>query len=132
MQLLFENLHCKIFLDEAVPALVQVWHGFVTGEPLREAHEATISLLQAHSVHRILADTRAMRVIPRADQQWITESFFPRALTAGYRRSAILVAEDTFNQTSIQNILAQVPPETAFEVQHFQDEVEAREWLRLG
>ncbi|RSK40915.1 STAS/SEC14 domain-containing protein [Hymenobacter perfusus] len=132
MQLLFENPHCRIFLDDTVPALVQVWDGFVTGEPLRDAHEATLRLLQTHQLGRILADTRAMRVIPRADQQWITEHFLPRALAAGFRRSAILVAEDAFNRTSIQNILAQITPEEVFEARHFHDTEEARQWLRLG
>lgn len=132
MQLLFENPHCRIFLDDTVPALVQEWHGFVTGEPLREAHEATIRLLRAHQLSRVLADTRAMRVIPRADQQWIADHFFPRALAAGYRRSAILGGEDTFNQTSVQNILVQITTEESFEAQHFPDPEAARQWLRAS
>lgn len=129
MQLLFENAHCQLFLDDTLPALVQVWSGFVAGEPLHEAHEAVIRLLREHHLSRVLADTRTMRVIPRTDQQWITDDFFPRALAAGYRRVAIVQADDAFNQTSIQNILTVVTPGNPIAVEHFQNLESARQWL---
>ncbi|RSK48504.1 STAS/SEC14 domain-containing protein [Hymenobacter rigui] len=130
MQQLFENPYCTIFLDESVPALYQEWQGFVSGEPLREAHNATVQLLRAHRLNRVLADTRHMRVISQADQQWITESYFPRAIAAGLRRVAILQSEDMFNQTSVQAIMATVIRNTLVQAEHFQDLESARNWLR--
>lgn len=130
MQLLFENDHCKIFLDESIPTLYQEWQGFVAGKPLREAHEATVQLLRQHRLSRVLADTRQMRVIPRADQQWIMDSFFPRAIAAGYRHVAVVQAEDTFNQTSVQNILGGLGPTAGLAAEHFRSVPEARAWLQ--
>lgn len=130
MQLLFENDHCKISLDESIPALYQEWQGFVTGEPLRQAHDATVQLLRQHQLSRVLADARQMRVIPRADQQWIMDSFFPRAIAAGYRRVAVVQAEDAFNQTSVQNILGGIIQNTLLVAERFRSVPEARIWLK--
>lgn len=130
MQLVFDNPNCKVYLDNTIAALQVVWSGFVTGSVLREAHEATLDLMRAHHTWQVLADTREMRVIPRAEQQWIQEDYFPRALAAGYRRAAILTSADIFNQVSVKNILQSVTAEHVFEAQYFQTMPEARGWLQ--
>lgn len=129
MDLQFENETTRIYYDASIPALVQVWSGFATGEPLRAAHEAFLRLQQQFGTTRSLADLRTMRVIPRTDQQWIQDDFFPRALAGGFRTAAILNSEDMFNQTSVKNILLPFGSGDVFRAEHFQDEAAARAWL---
>jgi hypothetical protein len=129
MTLQFENETTRIYYDDTIPGLVQVWNGFATGAPLREAHEALLHLQQQFGTAKSLSDLRAMRVIPRTDQQWIQEVFFPQALAAGYRAVAIITSEDTFNQTSVKNILLHVGQNDTFQAEYFQQEVLARAWL---
>ncbi|UOQ76075.1 hypothetical protein MUN84_15890 [Hymenobacter sp. 5516J-16] len=129
MELAFENPYCHIYFDPAGPMLVQTWKGFVAGEPLREAHEATLRLLQQHGVGKVLADTRLMRVIPPADQRWIADSFLPRARALGYRLVAVVLSADMFNQISVQNILAPLAEENTLTVEYFGNLETARAWL---
>lgn len=130
MQPLFENEHCAIYFDESVPAIHQVWRGFASGELLREAHDATVQQVRAHKAHCLLADTRQMRVISRADQQWITDSYFPRVIAAGCRRIAIVQSEDIFNQTSVQHIMTDIIKNSLVIAEHFQTIEAAQIWLR--
>ncbi|WP_426490473.1 hypothetical protein [Hymenobacter sp. 102] len=130
MQPLFENEHCIIYYDESVPAIHQQWQGFASGELLREAHDATVQQVRIHKTPCILADTRQMRVISRADQQWITDSYFPRLIAAGSRRIAIVQSEDIFNQTSVQHIMTDIVRNSLVVAEHFQTMEAARAWLR--
>ncbi|WP_139924419.1 STAS/SEC14 domain-containing protein [Hymenobacter sp. DG01] len=129
MEMVFENQHCTIFFDPASRCLHQTWTGFATGPLLREAHEATLELLSRHGVQQVLADTREMRTILRTDQQWITDDFFPRALARGYRRVAVVVSADMFNQLSVRAILDPVLGQSAFTVEYFGNLETARAWL---
>jgi hypothetical protein len=130
MQPLFENEHCTIYYDASVPAIHQLWRGFASGQLLREAHNATVQQVRAHKVRCILADTRQMRVISRADQQWITDNYFPRLVAAGGRRIAIVQSEDIFNQTSVQHILKNSIRNSSVLAEHFQTTEAAQAWLR--
>ncbi|GAB2790298.1 hypothetical protein HNQ93_003316 [Hymenobacter luteus] len=129
MELVFQNQHCAIFFDPVTRCLHQTWTGFATGELLREAHEATLVLLSRHGVQQVLADTREMRTILRTDQQWITDNFFPRALARGYRRVAIVISADMFNQLSVRAILDLVLGQSLFTAEYFGNLETAREWL---
>ncbi|WBA41867.1 hypothetical protein [Hymenobacter canadensis] len=129
MTLKFENDTTRIYYDDTIPGLVQVWNGFANGAPLRAAHEALLQLQQQYGTAKSLSDLRLMRVIPRADQQWIQEVFFPQALAAGYRAVAIITSEDVFNQTSVKNILLHVGQNDTFQAEYFQEEATARAWL---
>lgn len=129
MTLQFENETTRIYYDDTIPGLVQVWNGFATGAPLREAHEAFLQLQQQFGTAKSLSDLRAMRVIPRTDQQWIQNVFFPQAVAAGYRAVAIITSKDIFNQTSVRNILLHVGQNDTFQAEYFQEEGAARAWL---
>jgi hypothetical protein len=129
MTLQFENDTTRIYYDDTIPGLVQVWEGFATGAPLREAHEALLRLQRQYGTPKSLSDLRLMRVIPRADQHWIQEVFFPQAVAAGYRVVAIISSEDIFNQTSVKNILLHIGQNDTFRAEYFQEEGTARAWL---
>lgn len=129
MTLHFENDTTRIYYDDTIPGLIQVWNGFATGVPLREAHEALLRLQLQFGTAKSLSDLRSMRVIPRADQQWIQDVFFPKALAAGYRTVAIIASNNIFNQTSVKNILLHIGREDSFRAEYFQDEAAARIWL---
>ena len=90
--------------------------------------EAGLQGLTEHGGSRWLADGRNMKVIKQADQDWIVQEFFPRALAAGLRRIALVIPKNDRAMTTVDQLMHRLPG-AKVEVAYFPTVDEARSWL---
>jgi hypothetical protein len=94
----------------------------------REVMEQVLSWLIDTQHGRVLADQRYMVPFSAAEQQWIQEQWYPRAIGAGhYRRRAVLLAHDAAARHSSAAVT--MPVRNQISYCSFDDEAEAIAWL---
>ena len=81
--------------------------------------DSMIRALRAHHGSRWLLDGRKMKAAKRADQDWITKSWLPRAAAAGLKLAAIV--EPTSHTARV--------PDNGIDLRFFSTVEKAAEWL---
>jgi predicted lipoprotein len=122
------NPICSITFDASVPCIAVQWRGYATSAQMRFVLENIICLLDRHKAHRILGDDTLLPLVHSADQQWIINDWYPRAIAAGWRVSANKVPKNYFGQLTTNNVQAEVPG--AVVIRPFEELEEARQWLK--
>jgi hypothetical protein len=103
------------------------WRGWANSTEFAELLEAGLRAVSEHHGSRWLADSRNMKAIKQADQDWIGR-WFPRVLAAGLRRMAVVTPKSGLAAMNISDIVGRVPG-TMLDVAHFATVEEARRWL---
>ena len=89
--------------------------------------DAIIRALRAHRGSRWLVDGRKMRVVKKADQDWITQNWLPRAAAAGLKLAAIVQPTSGVAMTNIDDV-ARVS-DNGLDVRFFSTVEMAARWL---
>lgn len=111
--------------------IVEEWNGFAPSDGFRRVSDELIELMKKKKCGKVLNNFANGKVISTADQEWINESWFPRAVEAGLTHFAFLLAKDTFNQMSVKNIMQKTDyPQLRY--RYFGDYEEAEKWLLEG
>ncbi|MFH2074831.1 MAG: hypothetical protein ABIJ57_05720 [Pseudomonadota bacterium] len=126
--LIYTSPHAKITYEAEIQALHLEWSGFTPSREFRQVIEISLSELKERDLYKMIADNRSAKAVDPGDQKWLTEDWFPRAIAAGFRYSAVIVsgsalnlyASDTISHDVISNL---------FRAQNFTNLEEAREWL---
>jgi hypothetical protein len=125
----FDESFLKISFDEAANCVVMEWKSFATSDEFRKGLNEGLKLIEQMDATNWLADLREMGAIDPDDEEWSNTDWFPRALSAGINRMAIVPSSDIFNSLSVENIMNAV--EGTNLITHYFKEVQpAREWLR--
>ncbi len=122
------NPICSVAFDASVPCITVQWRGYATSAQMRFVLENIICLLDRHKAHRILGDDTLLPLVHSADQQWIIDDWYPRAIAAGWRVSANKVPQNYFGQLTTNSVQAEVPGVVV--IRPFEELDEARRWLR--
>ncbi|AMM51693.1 hypothetical protein TH61_11575 [Rufibacter sp. DG15C] len=116
--------------NDARRSLTLHWRGFVSSEVYHEGMlEALKTSRQAGHLFWIL-DTKDMKVIRQADQEWTVATWFPQFQLLGVRKFAIVVSDDIFNQMAISSMIAKIRPHIQATVEYFQTMSEALNWVQ--
>jgi hypothetical protein len=108
LETLYNSKECDIFYNKEHHVIQSLWKGvFASGERLRNILDELISALEQKHASVILADAREMHVIGEKDQEWILNSWYPRAVTAGFRHQGLILSKDTYNELAVKNISRQ-------------------------
>ncbi|WP_156180505.1 hypothetical protein [Rufibacter radiotolerans] len=106
------------------------YHGFTPSEELRRILAAVLDLVSTKEVELGLGDSRNMKVIRPADQEYINTVWFPEFLRLSkIRKSASIESTDVFNRMATKNILQTIGDRIPFEFQYFDSLKEACHWL---
>jgi hypothetical protein len=114
--------------DAEARAVHTEWHGWANPTEFKAVLEAGLSAMKEHRGSRGLSDTRLQKAIQQSDQEWIDRDWFPRAMGAGLKRVAIVVAQSVLVQMNIERVL-KTAPTAKLEVEHFGTVDAARTWL---
>lgn len=114
--------------DSATKAVHLEWQGWADSSEIVALNEAGLRALIEHHGSRLLSDSRAMKVIKQADQDWINQDLFPRAFAAGLKRVAVVVPTRDLAMINLDSIAGRIPDTLA--VEYFATVDEAREWLK--
>lgn len=123
-----DNPICKLAFDADVPCIVVQWRGYATSAQMRFVLENVIVLLERHKASYILGDDTLLPMVHTADQAWIINDWFPRAIAAGWRASANKVPRNYFGQLTTTSVQSVVPMPVV--IRPFTELAEARRWLQ--
>ncbi|MCU0438307.1 MAG: hypothetical protein MUC49_10340 [Raineya sp.] len=127
MELFYNKNHCKIYYIKEIECVYLDWHGFAMSEDFREACNFSLELMVKNKSSRMIADNSKAKVVIAADRDWMNEDWFPRAIVAGFKTSAVVVAQDIFRDISVKKIVNNLDS-GVFTAQFFQDYESAYHW----
>ncbi|MCC5945871.1 MAG: hypothetical protein JJT94_13150 [Bernardetiaceae bacterium] len=125
----YDKKHCKIYYLPKENCVYLHWQGFAGSDNFREACNYSLRLLIDKQADKMIADNSEAKVVGEADMQWMQEEWFPKAFTAGFRSSAVVVAKDIFRDIATKRIVNELD-KSKFTVQYFQDFDHAYEWVK--
>jgi hypothetical protein len=120
-----------IHWDRAAEVVTLEWREFVKGAAYRDSLDKALETAIENEGHRWLADTRNMQVVDQADQRWINEDWYPRAVAGGITRMALVMPESTLAKMAMDN-MANMTEHTGMETNYFDSVYDARAWLLQG
>ncbi len=127
---MFRNDDCTIYYDSGLSIVHVDWNdkmakpsGFI------QACEFALQLMIEKNVYKMIADNSKVPVVMRENQSWLTDDWFPRAINAGFRYSAVIVPNNKFVEYTIKKIEHNIN-NNLFTVQYFTNVEEARAWLQ--
>lgn len=130
LELCFSSEACDIYFNAGLHVIQSRWKGkYVEGEALRLILNELIVALQKQNAAIIIADARDMLIISHADQQWIIDDWYPRAVKAGFRYQGLILSVNTFNELNVKQITNNYDT-AVIETRYFQSPSEALEWVR--
>lgn len=105
------------------------YQGFLDFESFKKICLDTIENLKKHKSHNVLADTSAVKVMPKENQIWIQGVWFPLALQVGMSKIAFLVPNNPFGRASMEAANKEVESGAAVSMRYFFNKDEALAWL---
>jgi hypothetical protein len=135
VEIYFENAHVTLYFNPNLHA-VGTWFrpaalgaGWNGTETIKLALEKGLELIKEKRATRWIADTREMPVMPPDAQQWCTEDWWPRALSAGFRWLAILLPGSILAKLAIDEAIQASMEHAESETRYFGTVEGAKEWL---
>ena len=126
----FQNHVVTITYQEELQLGTAVWNGFLNSQEFREAITVCIQFIEERKLLRWLGDNRKMKAIRPVDQEWFVEIILPRLQESALRRNAVLVSEDFFNRTAVEQIYKRAEGQGEMTTKEFANELLALAWLR--
>lgn len=126
----FQNQGVTVSFDDELQMGTAVWDGFLSSGEFREAITICIQLIEERRLFRWLGDNRKMKVIRKADQEWFVKEILPRLQQSSLRRNAVLVSEDFFNKTAVEQIYKRAAGQSDLVTKDFENYTLAINWLK--
>jgi hypothetical protein len=119
----------RLGFDESVPCVVMEWDGYATVEQFRTGNEEVLALIRERGARKLLGELRSFTLIHRESQEWLNETWIPRAIDTGLRACALVMPVFYFNRVAVEQVTERIGS-PALRVSFFQETISAREWLR--
>ena len=130
LEIVFSSNECDIFYNNSLHIVQTFWKGvYVNEEPFRKILDEIINVLELKNASIIIADARDMYAITPKDQEWILDSWYPRAVKAGFRYQGLILNKDTFSELTVKTISNQYDTATVT-TQYFSSPSDALDWVR--
>ncbi len=81
------------------------WRAFANSAELRAALLRGLDAIKDHKALGYLSDTRKVKVIVQADQEWIKETWLPLAIGAGLKRIAVVTATQGLGKMTVEDLV---------------------------
>lgn len=125
----YDKKYCKIRYIDDIRCVHLDWIGFAKSTEFREACDYSLQLLKEKGANAMIADNSKGKGISTDDEEWMTKDWFPRAIAAGFRISAVIVGADMFRTMAVKSIVNELDQDT-FSVQYFDEFFKAKSWIR--
>lgn len=133
-ELLYSVKNLRCYVDSSIPCIVHEWDGYIKSADFRR-HMLNLQEIAAqqrplYPKLSILADTRALGIISRADLDWVVQEINPAYVAMGVTHAAFVMPQDIFGNSSLQRYVVQSTKHGDFITQIFADIAAARTWLQ--
>ena len=130
LEKVFTSEQCDIFYNKNLHIVQTFWKGvYATEAPFRKILDEIINVLKEKNASIIIAGARDMYVINPDDQKWNLESWYPRAVKAGFRYQGLILNKDSFSELTVKTISNQYDKATVT-TKYFNSPSSALEWVR--
>lgn len=119
----------NIFFDADLNAVVMEWNGYATTAQFREGTELMLNTLIQNKCTKVLADIEDMTIIAMDDQQWLQDSFLPRAIKFGFKTIAIITPTSYFNKVAVESVSYKIDKEK-LTINFFDSVEQGTKWLK--
>lgn len=127
-EVVYNQRHCIVTVHPAPLCVRLEWHGYARSDEFREACNASLEAMSKAGATAMVADNSQAKVVGDPDIAWMQTDWFPRAFSAGFRLSAVVVAKDVFRQMALKAIDNKLD-KTQLNVRYFDDNEQAFAWL---
>jgi hypothetical protein len=128
MSIIYRTSFVQVHHDPVGATLETEWLDFVNSEQLRSVLTETLRLGRQHRVRGWIANNTLLRTIRPADQDWMSEQWFPEFAKLGVQRMAIVESQDALNRMGINTIMQRAVQHVPFDTQYFAEAAQARHW----
>jgi hypothetical protein len=118
----------NIYFDKELNTVIMEWNGYATREKFKEGTELMLNLLVKHKAAKVLADIKNMTLIGSEEQQWLENSFIPRAIEFGFKAVAMIKPDNYFNKVAVESVSYKVNKEK-LNISFFDNVTDAKDWL---
>lgn len=125
--------YISLSYQEEALLLQAKWLRSVSSEEYRSGIEQMKLLILEKGAALLLIDSRRLRNVPFADQQWIKREVAPELISSRLQKLARVLTEDVFNYISFENLLQNITDEhkTGIEIAQFTTMESALAWLKM-
>jgi hypothetical protein len=117
----------KAFYDSETKAAIGVFEGFLSNDEFKEIAEELHEIRRKNYSSKQINNVVNMKVLSQETQDWIKNSWFPKAKLTGLKHFAFVVPKDIFGKMSMEAVNSVVNDIT---IQYFDDENRAKAWLK--
>lgn len=133
MQKIFETEFVKTFLNAEKKHMDVLWTphtSFLTNEGFQEHVRNYAKLVEQYRVRTIFVDARQYNhIVTEEISKWHDEEIIPKYISLGLKKIGFLQPEEMFAQLGHQFIFDEEKARTGLQVQFFDKEANARQWL---
>lgn len=128
--LYFQKHAVTITYDEELQLGIAKWNGFLNSQDFRTAIINCVQLIEERKLLRWLGDNQKMKAIRPVDQEWFVENILPRLQQSALRRNAVVISEDFFNRTAVEQIYSRAQGQDEMITKEFNNKAIALAWLK--
>ena len=100
----------------------------IYGDPLRNAFNEGVALLQKHGANKWLSDDRENIIFRGEDVEWLLKDWFPRAVQSGWKYWALVNPEQAIGKLNMEQFTKDYTKQ-GITVKFFKNPDDAKEWL---
>ena len=106
------------------------YKGFIPFDEFTEICLKALEIVKDTGIDKFLSDTSEMKVMPKENQEWIQNEWFPMAMQTKLRRVAFLVPNSAFGKASVEATNSQAQQAGNITIRNFTNREEAIQWLK--
>ena len=128
METKFDNTVVTVTVNKDIDAVIFNWKTAPTSSEFRDALNKGLEVVQETNCKNWIGDCTNLGAIDENDQNWSNTEWFPKALGAGIKKMGVIVADDVFNQMSVDQIMSKVEA-ADFVSKYFPTVDQAKTWI---
>lgn len=125
----FDESFLTLSWDESANVVCAQWKDAVEGEPMRRGLQVGLELVSLKQSEKWLVDSRTLGSIDPADVKWVNDNWIPRAVDAGLRWMAFVLAKKVVMKLTMKSFIARINDRDLSSA-YFDDLDEAWDWIR--
>ena len=114
---------------EPIPHIYIKWEFMIYEQLFRDGMNKLIDMMKKHKTGRVLSNVVELGALTENDQKWSVNDWLPRALAAGYSAIAVVISEELFGKMAVEDVLNDAAEKSPIQIQYFDNEDIAAEWL---
>jgi hypothetical protein len=124
------NKPVEVHVEKQLNALSVKFLGFVTFEDFVKIVEYECELIRQNNLNKCVVDLRQIRVYDKGMPEYVKDVWFPTVYSLGIRHVAFVVPEAPLAQRSMSRAHKDTELTSGIDVENFEDNKDALDWLK--